>query len=190
MCKHKLRMRGEKRRSVQMKLNGGTRNQHSLCLLLAAGVWLEHLRLHCPSVNSTPVMLDASGCTPRTVNVICNLGFELRILTRAVKSLHGFDSPNGGEHYTKPPICTRDLHNAVTFFSFTSAAVSDSLYDPQRTFSRKKTIGKRARMFPYFSGRCSDSRKNSHLNIHLIRFRLRKHDFLRLYTVFSFFAFL
>lgn len=52
MCKHKLRMRGEKRRSVQMKLNGGTRNQHSPCLLLAAGVWLEHLRLHCPSVNS------------------------------------------------------------------------------------------------------------------------------------------
>lgn len=142
MCKHKLRMRGEKRRSVQMKLNGGTRNQHSPCLLLAAGVWLEHLRLHCPSVNSTPVMLDASACTPRTVNVICNLGFELRILTRAVKSLHGFDSPNGGEHYTKPPICTRDLHNAVTFFSFTSSAVSDSLYDPQRTFSRKKNYWK------------------------------------------------
>lgn len=57
MCKHKLRMRGEKRRSVQMKLNGGTRNQHSPCLLLAAGVWLEHLRLHCPSVNSLMLRL-------------------------------------------------------------------------------------------------------------------------------------
>lgn len=138
-------MRGEKRRSVQMKLNGGTRNQHSPCLLLAAGWGLAGA----PSIALPFCQLHSrnAGCfglhTARTVNVICNLGFELRILTRAVKSLHGFDSPNGGEHYTKPPICTRDLHNAVTFFCFTSTAafvVSDSLYDPQRTFSRKKKL--------------------------------------------------
>lgn len=61
--------------------------------------------------------------------------------TRSVKGLRrGFDSPNGGEHSTLSPICTRDLHNAVTSSPPLPPLLrsAHTLCDPQRTFNPEK----------------------------------------------------
>lgn len=138
-----------------MKLNGGT--QHSPCLLLAGprGASME------PMEHSTAPRDCTTHCLCQLPIIYLRVRFrapwmipttQTSFRARSVKGLRrGFDSPNGGEHSTLSPICTRDLHNAVTSSPPLPPLLrsAHTLCDPKRTFNPEKSKnGKRFRKVP------------------------------------------
>lgn len=110
------------------------------CLDGTDGTQYSPSRLHHSLLLSTSYNISPSAlpCTPWMIPTT-----QTSFRTRSVKGLRReFDSPNGGEHSTLSPICTRDLHNAVTSSPPLPPLLrsAHTLCDPpQRTFNPEKS---------------------------------------------------
>lgn len=108
-----------------MKLNGGT--QHSPCLLLAGprGASMEPMEHTAPRLHHSLLLSTSYNISQSALSCTVDDSDGPNFFSHTVKGLRrGFDSPNGGEHYTKP-----DLHTGLAQCRhfFTSAASASSL---------------------------------------------------------------